>query len=157
MLAQLKTLVLIKEAIKLALFRLVEYLTHQWVRLQAQNGQKTKSFLLKLVSHVTCAPSPASRSLGCSLWRTAVTIVTCSSAFLHLPGLHYLLDYLLLFLDLYYVPFYFIKTCFPTLSAHLYRMTPHQREASVIPLPQRVQQFPLSQLARRISIPQRVR
>ena len=42
MLAQLKTVVLIKEAIKLAFFRLVEYLEHQhlWVRLQAQNGQK---------------------------------------------------------------------------------------------------------------------
>ena len=41
MLAQLKTVVLIKEAIKLA-FRLVEYLQHRhlWVRLQAQNGQK---------------------------------------------------------------------------------------------------------------------
>ena len=42
MLAQLKTVFLIKEAIKLAFFRLVEYLEHQhlWVRLQAQNGQK---------------------------------------------------------------------------------------------------------------------
>ena len=40
MLAQLKTVVLIKEAIKRALFRLVEYLEHQrlWVRSQAQNG-----------------------------------------------------------------------------------------------------------------------
>jgi hypothetical protein len=38
MLAQLKTVVLIKEAIKLAFFRLVEYLEHQhlWVQLQAQ-------------------------------------------------------------------------------------------------------------------------
>ena len=37
MLAQLKTVVLIKESIKLAFFRLVEYLEHQhlWVRLQA--------------------------------------------------------------------------------------------------------------------------
>ena len=44
MLAQLKTVVLIKEAIKLAFFRLVEYLEHQhlWVRLQAQNGQKQR-------------------------------------------------------------------------------------------------------------------
>ena len=54
MLAQLKTIVLIKEAIKLDFFRLVEYLEHQhlWVRLQAQNGQKhlAKHFLLKLVS-----------------------------------------------------------------------------------------------------------
>ena len=51
MLAQLKTVVLIKEAIKLAFFRLVEYLEHQhlWVRLQAQNGQKLRTFL-KLVS-----------------------------------------------------------------------------------------------------------
>ena len=41
MLAQLTTVVLIKEAIKLALFRLVEYLEHQhlWVRLQAHNEQ----------------------------------------------------------------------------------------------------------------------
>jgi hypothetical protein len=41
MLAKLKTVVLIKEAIKLAFFRLVAYLEHQhlWVRLQAQNGQ----------------------------------------------------------------------------------------------------------------------
>ena len=31
MLAQLKTVVLIKEAIKLAIFRLVEYLEHQHV------------------------------------------------------------------------------------------------------------------------------
>ena len=46
MLAQLKTVVLIKEAIKLAFFRLVEYLEHQhlWVRLQAQNGQKQRPF-----------------------------------------------------------------------------------------------------------------
>ena len=42
MLAQLKIVVLIKKAIKLAFFRLVEYLErqHPWVRLQAQNGQK---------------------------------------------------------------------------------------------------------------------
>ena len=46
MLAQLKTVVLIKEAIKPSLFRLVEYLEHQhlWFRLQAQNGQKQKTF-----------------------------------------------------------------------------------------------------------------
>ena len=45
MLAQLKTVVLIKEAIKLSFFRLVEYLEHQhlWVRLQAQNCQKLSS------------------------------------------------------------------------------------------------------------------
>jgi transposase len=42
MLAQLKTVVLIKEAIQLAFFRLVEYIEHQhlWVQIQAQNGQK---------------------------------------------------------------------------------------------------------------------
>ena len=42
MLAQLKTVVLIKEAIQLAIFRLVEYLEHQhlWFRSLAQNGQK---------------------------------------------------------------------------------------------------------------------
>ena len=46
MLAQLKTVVLIKEPIKLDFFRLVEYLEHQhlWVRLQAQNGQKQSTF-----------------------------------------------------------------------------------------------------------------
>jgi hypothetical protein len=46
MLAQLKTAVLIKEAMKLALFRLVEYLKHLhlWVQLQAQNGQKQTTF-----------------------------------------------------------------------------------------------------------------
>jgi hypothetical protein len=46
MFAQLKTFVLIKEAIKLAFFRLVEYLEHHhlWVRLQAQNGQKQRTF-----------------------------------------------------------------------------------------------------------------
>ena len=46
MLAQLKTVVLIKEAIKLAFLRLVEYAEHQhlWVRLQAQNGQKQITF-----------------------------------------------------------------------------------------------------------------
>ena len=50
MLAQLKTVGLIKEAIKRAFFRLVEYLEHQhvWVRLQAQ--KETNNFLLKLVS-----------------------------------------------------------------------------------------------------------
>ena len=50
MLAQLKTFVLIKEAIKLAFFRLVEYLEHQhlWVWLQAQNGQKRRPFFRKL-------------------------------------------------------------------------------------------------------------
>ena len=45
MLAQLKTVILIKEAIKRAFFRLVAYLEHQylWVRLQAQNGQKQET------------------------------------------------------------------------------------------------------------------
>ena len=48
MLAQLKTVVLIKEAIHLSFFRLVEYLEHKHfcVRLQAQNGQKQMSFFL---------------------------------------------------------------------------------------------------------------
>ena len=51
MLAQLKTVGLIKEALTLSIYRLVEYLEHQhlWVRLQAQNGQK-QNFLLKLIS-----------------------------------------------------------------------------------------------------------
>ena len=46
MLEELKTVVLIKEAIKLAFFRLVEYLEHQhlWIRLQGQNGQKQITF-----------------------------------------------------------------------------------------------------------------
>ena len=46
MLAQMKTVVLIKEARQLAFFRLAEYLEHQhlWVRLQAQNGQKQITF-----------------------------------------------------------------------------------------------------------------
>ena len=46
MLAKLKTVVLIKEAIKLSFFRLVEYLEHQHLRvqLQAQNGQKQRTF-----------------------------------------------------------------------------------------------------------------
>ena len=46
MLAQLKTVELIKEAIKPAFFRLVEDLEHQhlWVRIQAQNGQKQITF-----------------------------------------------------------------------------------------------------------------
>ena len=46
MLAQLKNVVLIKEAIQLAFLRLVEYLEHQhlWARLQAQNGQKQSTF-----------------------------------------------------------------------------------------------------------------
>jgi hypothetical protein len=52
MLAQLKTVVLVKEAIKPFAFRLVEYLEHHhlWVRLQAQKRAKTKTFVLKLVS-----------------------------------------------------------------------------------------------------------
>ena len=46
MLAQLKTVVLIKEAIQLAFFGLVEYLEHQhlWVLVQAQNVQKQITF-----------------------------------------------------------------------------------------------------------------
>ena len=46
MLAQLKTFVLVKEEIKLAFFRLFEYLErqHLWVRLQAQNDQKQRTF-----------------------------------------------------------------------------------------------------------------
>ena len=52
MLAQLKTVVLTKEAIQLSFFGLVEYLEHQhlWVQLQAQNGQKQMTFFLKLTS-----------------------------------------------------------------------------------------------------------
>ncbi|KAM8953133.1 zinc finger B-box domain-containing protein 1 [Pelodytes ibericus] len=44
--AKLKTVVLIKEPIKLAFFRLLEYPEHQylWVRLQVQNSQKQRTF-----------------------------------------------------------------------------------------------------------------
>ena len=46
MLAQLKTFVLIEDEIKMSVFRLVEFLEHYhlWVRLQAQNGQKQRTF-----------------------------------------------------------------------------------------------------------------
>ena len=52
MLAQLKTVVLIKEATKLASIRPVECLQpqHACVRLQCRNGPKKKSFLLKTFS-----------------------------------------------------------------------------------------------------------
>ena len=48
MLAQLKTVVLIKEAIKLAFFRRFQYLEcqHLWVWLQAQNGPKHSTYFL---------------------------------------------------------------------------------------------------------------
>jgi hypothetical protein len=51
LLAQLKTVTLIKEALKLAFFILVEYLEHQhlWVRLGSK-WLETKNFLLKLIS-----------------------------------------------------------------------------------------------------------
>ena len=50
MLAQLKTVVLIKEAIELAFLRLVEYLPykHLWVRLQFQNRPEKRTFLTNL-------------------------------------------------------------------------------------------------------------
>jgi hypothetical protein len=51
MLAELKTVVLIKEAIKLAFFRLVDYLEHQHVGLiTGSKGPETKYFPLKHVS-----------------------------------------------------------------------------------------------------------
>jgi hypothetical protein len=43
---------------------------------------------------VTCAPSLASRSPGCSLWHTPVTIVTCTCMSSDSPGLHHFPDYL---------------------------------------------------------------
>jgi hypothetical protein len=50
MLAQMKTVVLIKEAMKMAFFRLVEYLEHQHVGLMTGSKcPETKNFLLKLV------------------------------------------------------------------------------------------------------------
>ena len=56
MLAQLKTVGLIKEAIKLAFFRLVEYLEHQhlWVPLQAQNGERQNIYSLFLLEAGRC-------------------------------------------------------------------------------------------------------
>jgi hypothetical protein len=50
MLAQLKPVVLIKEAIKLAYFRLVEYLEHQHLWITGSEWLETKHLLLKLVS-----------------------------------------------------------------------------------------------------------
>ena len=56
MLAQLKTVVLIKEAIKRSFFRPVEYLEHQYLERSAFVGSitgskwpETKNFVLKLV------------------------------------------------------------------------------------------------------------
>ena len=77
MLALLKTVVLIKEAIKLAFFRLVEYLEHQhlWVRLQAQNGQKQRTFLWNLfgeIKVIPCENFPRN-------WRSGTTL--CNSPF----------------------------------------------------------------------------
>ena len=56
MLAQLKTVVLIKEAIKLFFFKLLEYLEHQhlWVWLPAQNSQKQRPFYWNL-SFYSCS------------------------------------------------------------------------------------------------------
>jgi hypothetical protein len=50
--------------------------------------------LLLFTHSVTCSPSLTSRSTGCSLWRTPVTIVmrTCTSS--DSPGLHHFVDYL---------------------------------------------------------------
>uniref|UniRef100_A0A0E9VFI6 Uncharacterized protein n=2 Tax=Anguilla anguilla TaxID=7936 RepID=A0A0E9VFI6_ANGAN len=52
MLAQLKTFVLIREAIKLTFLRLVEYLEHQhlWVLIIVSKWPEKKNFLLKLIS-----------------------------------------------------------------------------------------------------------
>ena len=78
MLAQLKTFVLIKEAIKLAFFRLVEYLEHQhlWVQLQVQNGQKQITFfwiislfLFWLLKAIPCEKFPRN-------WRSHTTLCT---------------------------------------------------------------------------------
>ena len=44
MLAQLKTVVLIKEAIKLAFFILVEYLEHLWVLITGSKWPETNNF-----------------------------------------------------------------------------------------------------------------
>ena len=43
---------------------------------------------------VMCAPSPVSRSPGCSLRCTPATIIMCTCASSDSPGLHHLLDYL---------------------------------------------------------------
>jgi hypothetical protein len=50
MLVQLKTAVLIKEAIKLAFFRRVEYLEHLVGLITGSKWPETKDFLLKLIS-----------------------------------------------------------------------------------------------------------
>ena len=67
MLAQLKMVVLIKEAVKLSFFRLVEYLEHQhlWVRLQAQNGQK------QILFSSTRQSTLVLRNEGYSMWEIA--------------------------------------------------------------------------------------
>ena len=70
----------------------------------------------RILLGVMCAPSPASRSPGCSLWRPPVAIVTRTCASSDSPGLHHFPDYLpyichslwflpqaLLFLFLYHV------------------------------------------------------
>jgi hypothetical protein len=54
---------------------------------------------------VTCTPSPASRSPGCSLWCTPVNIVTRTCVSSDSPGLHHLPDYLpYIFHSLWFLP-----------------------------------------------------
>jgi DNA-binding NarL/FixJ family response regulator len=52
MLAQLKTVVLIKEAIKLAFYRLVEYLKHQHLSVSGSKWPETKYFPMKLFQSI---------------------------------------------------------------------------------------------------------
>jgi hypothetical protein len=65
MLAQLKTVVLIEEAIQMASFRLVEYMENQhlWVRLQTQN----ELFLFWEMKAIPCVKLPRN-------WRSRTTL-----------------------------------------------------------------------------------
>ena len=67
MLVQLKNVVLIKEAIKLAFFRLVDYLDNQhlWVRLQAQMARN------KELTSETCQSILVLKNEGYSMRETA--------------------------------------------------------------------------------------
>ena len=81
MLAQLKTFVLIKEAMKLAFFRLVEYLEpqHLCVRLQAQNGQKQR------LSSETRQPILVLRNEGYSMREIPKTLKSSYNAMHNTP------------------------------------------------------------------------
>ena len=73
MLAQLKTVVLIKEAIKLAFFRLAEYLEHQhlWVRyrLRMARNKELSSETRQSRSHTTLCTTPFTEQRKLALTR----------------------------------------------------------------------------------------